>query len=336
MQMALKIPDKKIILVSIGAVIAIVGAVFLKYKPFNYNMLLAWQKTKPKTDTVALVQNEIEKDTDEDGLKDWEEKLWKTDPAKADTDGDGTPDGEEVRDGRDPALAGPSDTLDKQDAIKRILENSGDTSSNSTDAFAREFFSQYLDSSGKIGGALGTADKEKLIVNLTAGEGAKPLVYKHWSFSDLQVLPDGSQEAIRAYGNSLGQIISQDSVTDFDNELGTLTDALQKQDSAILEKLNPIISHYNKIITSSATVPVPPSARTLHVNFLNSLQELSESIFAMKSVFTDPLLALKSLQNYAEAKDALTKSLTDLGSYFEKNGIVWQKAEYGTLFQIEK
>ena len=40
--------------------------------------------------------NKLDVDTDGDGLKDWEELLWKTDSNKIDTDGDGTNDNEEI------------------------------------------------------------------------------------------------------------------------------------------------------------------------------------------------------------------------------------------------
>ena len=46
-----------------------------------------------------------DRDSDADGLPDWEEHLYGSDPLKFDTDGDGTPDGEEVREGRDPSKA---------------------------------------------------------------------------------------------------------------------------------------------------------------------------------------------------------------------------------------
>ena len=44
----------------------------------------------------------FDKDTDEDELPDWEEKLYGTDMNNSDTDGDGATDGEEIRLGRNP------------------------------------------------------------------------------------------------------------------------------------------------------------------------------------------------------------------------------------------
>ncbi len=49
------------------------------------------------------------RDSDNDGLADWEERLWKTDPNNPDTDGDGTSDGDEVLLGRNPLKPGPDD-----------------------------------------------------------------------------------------------------------------------------------------------------------------------------------------------------------------------------------
>ena len=51
-----------------------------------------------------------EPDRDGDGLPDWEEGVWGTNPNNPDTDGDGTYDGEEVRNNRHPRVAGPSDS----------------------------------------------------------------------------------------------------------------------------------------------------------------------------------------------------------------------------------
>lgn len=58
-------------------------------------------------------------DTDGDGLPDWQEGLYGTDPKKSDTDGDGTLDGEEIRLNRDPLKANiakndqePNDKID--------------------------------------------------------------------------------------------------------------------------------------------------------------------------------------------------------------------------------
>ena len=61
-------------------------------------------------------QKEI--DSDNDGLRDWEEKIYGTDPRNPDTDGDGYLDGEEVASGYDPTKKAPGDELPSADPTK--------------------------------------------------------------------------------------------------------------------------------------------------------------------------------------------------------------------------
>ncbi|GEM_PF-6300824 len=75
---------------------------------------------KPNEDPLSIAQ----KDTDGDGLKDWEEVIIGTDPKNPDTDGDGIPDGEEVNQSRSPVKTGPHDTVDASlRPINRPQEN---------------------------------------------------------------------------------------------------------------------------------------------------------------------------------------------------------------------
>ncbi|TSC68387.1 MAG: hypothetical protein G01um101472_10 [Parcubacteria group bacterium Gr01-1014_72] len=84
----------------------------------------------------------LDADTDGDGLKDWEESLWQTNPREADTDADGTADGEEVRTGRNPARRGPDDAFTEKAAAQG---QSGETEElSTTERVSREFFARYL------------------------------------------------------------------------------------------------------------------------------------------------------------------------------------------------
>ncbi|KKR84482.1 MAG: LamG domain protein jellyroll fold domain protein [Candidatus Nomurabacteria bacterium GW2011_GWA2_40_97] len=46
----------------------------------------------------AILEDLVNKDTDLDGVYDWEESLWGTDPTKKDTDDDGVLDNLEIKD----------------------------------------------------------------------------------------------------------------------------------------------------------------------------------------------------------------------------------------------
>lgn len=57
----------------------------------------------PKAELVEIQNSEVyNRDSDSDGLKDWEESVYGTDPLNPDTDADGYLDGEEIYSGHDP------------------------------------------------------------------------------------------------------------------------------------------------------------------------------------------------------------------------------------------
>ena len=76
-----------------------------------------------KDEKSAYFQNIFEKDSDNDGLKDWEEVLWKTDPNNPDSDKDGVSDGEEIKINRNPAKPGPNDELDDASLESRNMDD---------------------------------------------------------------------------------------------------------------------------------------------------------------------------------------------------------------------
>src|SRR3990167_5885058 len=73
------------------------------------------QKQVPAENRIAAADNNaggtLSQDSDNDGLKDWEEALWKTDAHNPDTDGDGTTDNHEILAKRDPRKPGPDDLM---------------------------------------------------------------------------------------------------------------------------------------------------------------------------------------------------------------------------------
>ncbi len=87
------LPSKKFVKTILGIVlllvmITLIGSISNKKTTFN---------SRAKQGKVLVVGETIERDTDGDGLKDWEEALWGLDPKKPDTDGDGIIDSDEIR-----------------------------------------------------------------------------------------------------------------------------------------------------------------------------------------------------------------------------------------------
>ena len=127
---------------------------------------VGWYVTKQPAREIAYSQEKLKvpdaaalkvanADSDKDGLKDWEEALWKTDPKFSDTDGDGTPDGEEVAKKRNPTVRGPNDAMSSNQSTRDFLygergERQGNLTEQFTRAFSRAVGPRVLGRQGKL------------------------------------------------------------------------------------------------------------------------------------------------------------------------------------------
>ena len=134
---------------------------FNKYKNNKLNYVSAAENQR----TQEITQKIIQKDSDNDGLKDWEEVLWKTDPNNPDTDEDGMNDNEEVLIGRDPLTEGEGN-------INKVITEEGNESQTTqttltqTDILAREIFTGYV--ALKQNDGLGTQEQDEFIQKITS------------------------------------------------------------------------------------------------------------------------------------------------------------------------
>ena len=138
----------------------------------------------------------MDKDSDGDGLKDWEELLWKTDPNKADTDSDGTNDNEEITLNRNPLKAGPDDKIsDKEDLVAQEKAVSDSKQNTLTASYARKFLTEYM-TLKKQKGVLTDLDKENLVQSFM--DNLEPLtVNDSYRISSIKVSSESNEDEIK-------------------------------------------------------------------------------------------------------------------------------------------
>jgi hypothetical protein len=90
-----------------GQFIVIIGAIALSALLVAY---VSYDRKEPAHISLSE-QGSVLPDTDQDGIKDWEELLRGTDVHDPDTDGDGSLDGAETAVSRDPLKPGPDDAV---------------------------------------------------------------------------------------------------------------------------------------------------------------------------------------------------------------------------------
>jgi hypothetical protein len=280
------VPSRKFILVCLlSLLIGAGGFWFFKNKKTEIKPPLQ----KGESFISGLFQKN-QNDSDNDGLQDWKEVLWKTDKNNPDTDGDGTLDGEEIKLNRDPRKPGPDDKLSE---IKTMagLENGNEWTM--TDALTRDFFAKFM--SLYQSGKLDEQTKEKLAESFLAEVSQEKLSDKY-KISDIKITNDNSKEAMKLYGNKLENVFNGHIVPE--NELIIFERALKNEDEKEMQKLGPIASAYYNASQEILAIEAPSSISELHLGLINNFFNIAKCLEKMETAFQDPINAITGLKLY--------------------------------------
>lgn len=243
------------------------------------------------------------KDSDGDGMFDWEEYIHGTNPFTPDERPTSTPSGSDDFSG-----AADPDTF--------------------TDTFSKQLLADYLERARE--GELSEDDKYDLITNAVneAGEQSRDVLF---SLGDIETSPDSSAEAVRSYGTTIATILTAEQVP-ADNELFILQRALQTDTPETLVALDPLITAYEHMIQKTKKVPVPSALINEHLVLLNTLLALHNDIVAMRNIFEDGLPGAVRVKRYPDDVAALSQTLTTLKESLERYGAVYDETDPGFFF----
>ncbi len=311
------------------------GIFFVAYK-------LQQDSQKPLTskgiEAISIEQSNVdlvaEQDTDKDGLKDWEEVLWRTDPQKADTDSDGTADGKEVELERNPTVKGPNDKI----ADNPFAQNQDGAKAEpltATDRFARDLFTQYMTAKQANGGIPLTSNEQKEIALDMLDKSDTILVKAEYDRTDLILAKDSSPETIRAYGNDLGRIIKTYSISARDEGI-ILSDSVKAEDPDLLKELDPIIKAYQNLLNNFLKTKVPTNASFIHLALVNSFSDILSTVKGMQNIYEDPLVTLQAAGHFPDARGSMLIALQRVNTYFRENSVIFTEGETGYLFSINR
>ena len=268
--------------------------------------------TREKT-AFAILSEITELDTDNDGLRDWEEELWKSDPTNPDTDGDGTNDNDEVRAGRNPTIAGPDDLL-SGDVIFFDNTESIHTETTEVDVLAQDLFIDYLEL--KKAGNLNSGSEQELVERLIK-ENSESFSFERYSLGDLNIVSD-SNETLTNYKASISLIFQEFAKVE-ESELVVLTRAIEKNSEEEFKKLDSSIEIYNSVIESLLVLEIPNEGRFIHVDLLNGLNYFVEVVEGMRNAIDNPVKAISSINAYVSAESYIEEVFIELNAYFEDN-----------------
>ena len=317
-------PGKNNLILIAGSLILVGGVFFFAEitSPKNVGVytpeIVANPTNKQLVEDIQLI------DSDSDGLKDWEEVIWNTNPQKKDSDGDGILDGVEVEQGRNPSIAGAGPkVVTAQEEYAKL---------NQTEKFGRDIFAKYIEL--KQTGLIDDADSRAAVINELITSSAYTDIPKTYTSKDIIVISGieaNDTLALRNYANTVGGIFLANE-TKVRNETLIVKEALDKENPAILKELDPLIASYEKIIQALLKTPVPQKLGANHIFMINTVSELLFISEAFKNVFTNPLIALQAIGRYPKAFENFTESSLVIKRQFHAAGISFEQTEGGYFF----
>lgn len=291
-------------IISIILAVAFLVALFLikNTSVFTKSISLAENKQKNGLDTMTL-EELVQKDTDGDGIPDWQEGLYGLDPAKKETT-PGIPDStaiNKLKSGQEEG-EGVADGGASSVGTENLTE---------TEKFSRELFSTIAATSQN--GTIDPATIDALGASL-AEKIKNPVVRKVFLLSDIKIIEGDSLKAFTNYV-SASEVIHKKNPEMKYTVLDVLQEFMVDEDNvniSALEKLDPLILQTNKIIDAMTKMDTPRSIAPLHLNIINSLEELSENISDIKLFDTDVIVSLGAISKYSENTIALLSNVKNL------------------------
>ena len=200
-----------------------------------------------------------------------------------------------------------------------------------TDKLSRDFFARYIQlQQNNLGDNQQlVADSINQTIDTTVQAASQAPVY---TLKDIAISANSNTDALHTYGNTVGTIFNLYAPTTSPADVAT--QAFDKGDMTILEKIDPIIAGCDKVISLLKTVPVPQPLAQYHLDIINAVSSMKYVSQGLRNIQGDPMQSIIALSQYAKTQDALLPPFTSIETYFKKNNVVFGAKESGILFSV--
>ena len=310
---------KRIIVSAILALVIVGGGIWFVYK----NSKPQIQEVSPVSAIAPQNIQEIA-DSDGDGLKDWEESLWGTDPTNPDTDGDGTNDNEEIKAGRNPLKAGPDDLLtDPSSGEEKQIKAGGTGKLSLTDKVARNMFASYIIQ--KKDGVPLPEIKNNVISSIENQLQNAQKSEDVFSRNDISISSNESKETVKNYINALGKILAAEAQRKFPLS----GSEIQENPNSLFQTY---IQSYESLIAKMQGLLIPKSYAVNHLSLINSFYNFVQIHKSFNNLSSDLLGGIIAFSRYQDEASRMTATLNAIKTRLEQDGIQLTASDEGYIF----
>ena len=271
------------------AFILIILAIF-----FGVYYLVKYIKNKPssKKPVTVLVKDVVQKDSNRNGIPDWEESLW----------------------GLDPLKNGPSNKefiFEKRKTLAMTNGSMEDPSQlTSTDDLSREFFSIIMSLQ-----QAGTLNEESInLVSNTIGEKIVTTPIPDAYTKNMLIIKPDSEANLTTYYNKFKALTEKYSDKNIGDELTFIAEGIRINDVTAMKTTQGVALAYKQFGKELLDIPVPQSLASTHLSLANNYEKTGQSIDGLTQILEEPLVGMKALLNYKKYSDALVYDINSLSS----------------------
>jgi len=301
--------------ITVVAVVFIIAVSYVFYEDGNQKNTTTQLATNSEIDP-EIITKAYEQDSDEDGLADWEEVLWSTDPTKPDTDGDGVSDRDQVFVASESlSIASGLENEVGADTVGMEPENhkNSDVPPTSTDALAKELFASYLYSL-KSGTDLSKEQQEEM-VQQALGKVTPLVTAPTYNQSEVRSVPATSESRMQYIATVREIVLAM--TTGSDNEDEAFLALAQGDKEWAAGVLSEMVHVYTIHTDKLRTMEVPEDAVGLHVSFVQALMQYTFTIEGFSFINSDPLRTAASVNVFQTVRGRLIHTISILRRYFE-------------------
>jgi len=315
------LPNKKILFLLVFILLIFAGWFYFSNYKNKQIQYIAEQEKSPLV--VAMDQtSQLDKDIDGDGLKDWEELLWKTDPNKADTDGDGTNDNEEITLNRNPLKAGPNDKIsDKEDLVAQEKAASDSKQNTLTAAYARKFLTDYMTLKQQKG-ELTDEDKQNLVQSFM--DNIEPLaVVDQYNASDIKTTGD-TNDSVKKYAEEMKKIFFVEKHTivnepvAFESFMKAIKNKDEKETQKYIDIFEYSVSNYEELVKRLISISTIKIFSKHHIEMINGLNNVKFAIKNMTLAPSDPVKAMMGKKLYDIELQRASDAMSNIQNIFDE------------------
>lgn len=283
----------KTFLIRGGVALGILALIFLFQTDTIQNLFS--KKEKETQAKIESLEELIRKDSNTNGIPDWEERFWGLDPFVISTNGRLHTD----------IIAERKTILSSQTNAEKLTE---------TERLARELFIVSTMVGGSTDGDLGVigAVSERAADEFLEGKGLPDEI----SLDTITRIPT-NKETVREYTINIITTLESKKPT---NELEIIATVSETQNMNTLSELSPIIATYKNLAQKTAQVRVPTDLAEEHLVLVNSINNMGRALENFGTLKDDAASGVIGFYQYSAEEtrfnDALTALINKSNSYF--------------------